>query len=248
MKRFRFRVSLTAIATVLFLGLSFSSTPSDTAVPDPHQLPLGDEAEIQDLAHWLVSGSRPGDGRFHVVLPQDLAAAAVPGPREISLFPAEPDREAERRFLQGLPYGSAISRAAERHRVDGLLIAAIVAVESEFTPGAVSPKGARGLMQVRPAVGEAYGAGDLFDPYDNVDAGSRYLGSLLAEHDGDLELTLAAYNAGPATVARYGGVPPYRETRQYIRKVLARYEEYGRRAGKAENSLLMGAGGARLGA
>ena len=248
MKRTRFRVSLTVLATVLFLGFSFSSTPSDPAVPDPHQLPPTDaDAELQDLARWMVSGERAGDHRFHVILPEDLAAATEPGPRQISLFQPGPDLEARRRFLRGLPYGTAITLAAERHRVDGLLVAAIVAVESGFTPDAVSPKGARGLMQVRPAVAEAYGAADLFDAYANVDVGSRYFGSLLAEYDGDLELTLAAYNAGPAAVARYGGVPPYRETREYVRKVLARYEEYGRGAEKAGGSPLLGSSRVRTG-
>jgi soluble lytic murein transglycosylase-like protein len=248
MKRRRFRVSLTVLAAVLFVGLTFSSTPSDTAVPDPHELPRqDDEADLQDLARWMVAGEGAGERRFHVVLPEDLVAATAPGTREISLFQPGPGPEAQRRFLHGLPYGIAISRAAERHRVDGLLVAAIVAVESGFTPEAVSPKGARGLMQVRPAVGEAYGAADLLDPYANVDVGSRYFGSLLAEYDGDLQLTLAAYNAGPAAVARYGGVPPYPETRQYVRKVLARYEEYSRRAGQAEDLLLLGTRRVRAG-
>jgi soluble lytic murein transglycosylase-like protein len=233
---------LTVFATILFMGLSFNST-SD--VPDPHQLPPEDDAaELQDLAQWMVSGGGTAARRFHVFLPEDLVAAGTPGPREVSLFQAGPDPEAQRRFLHGLPYGTAISLAAERHRVDGLFVAAIVAVESGFSPDAVSPKGARGLMQVRPAVGEAYGAGDLFDPYANVDVGSRYLGSLLAEYDGDLQLALAAYNAGPGAVARYGGIPPYRETRQYVRKVLARYEEYNRRALPPSLNLLTGREGA----
>ena len=230
MKRHGFRVSVTVLATVLFVGLSFSSTPSDPAVPDPHEIPPGDAVELQDLARWLAAGEGTADHRFHAILPQDFAAAIEPGPRQISLFEAGPDREAQRRFLHRLPYGTAISLAAERHRVDGLLVAAIVAVESGFTPDAVSPRGARGLMQVCPEVGEAYGAGDLFDPYANVDVGSRYFGSLLAEYGGNVELTLAAYNAGPAAVARYGGVPPYRETRDYVREVLARYDEYNRKA------------------
>jgi soluble lytic murein transglycosylase-like protein len=234
MNRSRFRASLTVCATVLLVGLSFGSTPSDPAVPDPHDVPPGDDAaELQDLARWMAYGEGTGDHRFHVLLPEDLVAAMAPAPREISLFQVGPDREAQRRFLHRLPYGTAISLAAERHRVDGLLVAAIVAIESGFTPGAVSPKGAKGLMQVRPDVGEEYGAKDLFDPYANVDVGSRYFGSLLAEYRGDLQMTLAAYNAGPATVARYGGVPPYRETRDYVRKVLACYEEYGRKANSA---------------
>lgn len=247
MKQRRFRVSLTAAATVLFLGLSFNSTPSDTAVPDRYEMPSQDAAaELQDLAHWMVSGDRQSADRHRVILPEDLVAAMDPRPREISLFPSGPDPEAQRRFLRGLPYGTAIVLAAERHGVDGLLVAAIVAVESGFTPGAVSHKGAKGLMQVRTAVGQAYGVDDLFDPFANVDVGSRYFGSLLAEYEGDLELTLAAYNAGPAAVARYGGIPPYRETRQYVRKVLARYEEYSRRAGETEGSLLAGSGRAGI--
>lgn len=235
MKRTRFRASLTVFATVLLVGLSFGSTPSDPAVPDPHDLPPSDDAtELQDLARWMAYGDEgAADHRFHVLLPEDLINAMAPAPREISLFQTGPDREAQRRFLHRLPYGTAISLAADRHRVDGLLVAAIVAVESGFTPDAVSPKGAKGLMQVRPAVGEAYGASDLFDPYANVDVGSRYFGSLLTEYHGDLQVTLAAYNAGPAVVARYGGVPPYRETRDYVREVLARYDEYNRKASSA---------------
>jgi len=182
----------------------------------------------------MVSGGLSGSGRFQAIRREDLEAAEAPGPREVSLFQTggyDEDAEAQRRFLRDIPYGTAISLAAERHRVDGLLLAAIVAVESGFTPGAVSPRGARGLMQIRSAVGEAYGAKNLFDPYVNVDVGCRYLNSLMKDYEGDLELALAAYNAGPAAVARYGGVPPYRETREYVRKVTARYQEYSRRAG-----------------
>ena len=240
MTRYRIRSSVTVLATVLFLGLSFNSTPSDTAVPDRHALPAQDDAaKLADLAHWMISGDRANGLRFHVFGSEDFAAATQPGPREVSLFEPGPDDESRRRFLSGLPYGTVISRAAERHRVDGLLVAAIVSVESRFIPDAVSPKGARGLMQIRPAVGEAFGASDLFDPYANVDVGSRYFGSLLAEYEGDLELTLAAYNAGPAAVARYRGIPPYRETRDYVRKVLRRYDEYTRRAGEMDGSRLV---------
>ena len=86
-------------------------------------------------------------------------------------------------------------------------------------------------MQVTPGVGEAYGAGDLFDPYVNLDVGCRYLCSLLKDSRGNLERALAAYNAGPAAVDRYDGVPPYSETRSYVREVLDLYAEYGRKAG-----------------
>ena len=244
MKQSRTRVSLAVLATVLALVISLDSTPSDTSVPAPYQQPVPqtDAAELQALAHWTITGgtgSRSAPRGFQAIRAEDLAAALAPGPQEVSLF--EPDTlghdpEARRRFLQELPYGTAISLAAERHEVDGLLLAAIVAVESGFAPEAVSPKGATGLMQVRPSVGRAYGAEDLFDPYANVDVGSRYFRSLMKDYKGDLELTLAAYNAGPAAVARYGGVPPYRETRAYVRKVLARYEEYNQRANRAKEA------------
>jgi Transglycosylase SLT domain len=241
MKRSRARVSLAVLATVLALVISLDSTPSDTSVPAPYQQPVPQEdaAVLQDLARWTVTGSRSTPHGFQAIRTEDFEAAMTSDPHEISLF--EPDTlghdpEARRRFLHSLPYGTAIAVAAERHEVDGLLMAAIVAVESGFTPEAVSPKGATGLMQVRPSVGRAYGAGDLFDPYANVDVGSRYFRSLMKDYKGDLELTLAAYNAGPAAVARYGGVPPYRETRAYVRKVLARYEEYSQRADRANRA------------
>jgi soluble lytic murein transglycosylase-like protein len=248
MERHRTRVSLAVLATALFLAISLSSTPSnstpshstfsDTALPNLHQKTAEEEeAELRELAHWMATGGRSESRRFQAIRREDFEAATASGPREVSLFnpgaPAdtEADAGARRRFLGGMPYGTAISLAAERHRVDGLLMAAIVAIESGFTPEAVSPRGARGLMQIRPAVGAAYGAKDLFDPYTNVDVGSRYFSSLMKDYEGDLELTLAAYNAGPAAVARYGGVPPYRETRAYVRKVTALYREYSRRAG-----------------
>jgi hypothetical protein len=232
MKRTRCRTVLTVLATVLFLAISFNSTSS---VPDPYEPPPRDDAtELQDLADWMVAGSRSGAGGFQAIRLEDFEAVTLPPSheRELSLFEPGPDPRARRRFLDRMPYGSAINLAAERQRVDGLLLAAIVSVESRFTPDAVSPRGAKGLMQVRPAVGEAYGAADLLDPYVNVDAGSRYFRSLMKDYKGDLELTLAAYNAGPAAVARYGGVPPFRETREYVHKVLTRYEEYNRRAAK----------------
>jgi soluble lytic murein transglycosylase-like protein len=122
--------------------------------------------------------------------------------------------------------------AAERHRVDGLLVAAIVEAESGFVPDRVSPKGAVGLMQVLPSTAGEYGEDkDLLDPRTNLDVGSRYLGRLIKNFGGDLELAVAAYNAGPGAVERYGGVPPYTETKDYVRKVLTLYDEHHQTAG-----------------
>ena len=124
-----------------------------------------------------------------------------------------------------MPYGDAISAAAERYRLDSLLLAAMVEAESRFDARVVSPRGAVGLLQVRPQLAAA---ADLFDPTVNLDVGARYFGELLHRFGGDVELALAAYNAGPNAVRRHGGVPPYRETSRYVKKVLRIYEGHQR--------------------
>jgi soluble lytic murein transglycosylase-like protein len=114
--------------------------------------------------------------------------------------------------------------AARRHGLDPGLVLAVVSVESAFRPEAVSPKGARGLMQLMPATAASLGVKDAFDPAENLDGGARHLGSLLTLFGGDLQRALAAYNAGSGAVGRYNGIPPYRETRAYVKKVLERYQ------------------------
>jgi soluble lytic murein transglycosylase-like protein len=226
MKRRMLRIPFTVSATILFLVISFNSSPINPAARDPHQVPLpsDDKVVLEDLASWMVGGRHGKD--LQVMSSTDLDAALDPEPRRFGLFPQDLGDEARRDYLEDLPYGSILAAAAERHDVDGLLLAAVVNAESGFSPRAVSPKGAVGLMQVRPSTGSIYGATDLTDPKVNVDAGCRYLRSLLETYDGDMELALAAYNAGPAAVQRYDGVPPFRETRAYIEKVLSRYERY----------------------
>jgi soluble lytic murein transglycosylase-like protein len=114
--------------------------------------------------------------------------------------------------------------AAERHGLDSELVLAVVGVESAFRPEAVSPKGAQGLMQLMPGTAASLGVEDALDPAQNLDGGVRHLGSLLSLYGGDLKRALAAYNAGEGAVARHGGIPPFRETREYVRRVLERYE------------------------
>lgn len=108
---------------------------------------------------------------------------------------------------------------AERYLLDESLVLAVIKVESNFDPKAVSRAGARGLMQLMPATAAEMGVTDIFDPAQNIAAGTQYLAKLLNAFNHDLDLALAAYNAGPATVKRYGGTPPYKETRLYVRRV-----------------------------
>lgn len=116
-----------------------------------------------------------------------------------------------------------IQEAATEHSIDPNLLAAIIKAESNFNPGAISNKGAMGLMQLMPQTARAFGAHDPFDPEENISAGVRYLKYLMESYPGQLHLSLAAYNAGPGAVDRYKGVPPYRETRDYVRRIASLY-------------------------
>lgn len=119
-------------------------------------------------------------------------------------------------------YGELIFAAARRHKVNPELVAAVMRAESAFNPRAISAKGARGLMQLMPATAKRYGvrASELFQPERNIEAGVRYLAFLIDRFAGDLPKILAGYNAGEGSVERFGGVPPYRETQSYVRKIL----------------------------
>lgn len=121
-----------------------------------------------------------------------------------------------------------IRSAASFNAVEESLIRAIIHAESAYQPDARSPKGAQGLMQLMPATAAELQVADPYDPAENIDGGTRYLSRLLAEFKGDLDLAAAAYNAGPTAVYKYGGVPPYDETREYVRRVKILYERYGK--------------------
>lgn len=122
-------------------------------------------------------------------------------------------------------FRSQIQQIALRHSLDYQLIDAVILVESAYNPKAVSPKGAMGLMQLMPATAERFNVADPFDPADNIDGGARYLRWLMQRFDGNLQLVLAAYNAGEGAVARNGNqIPPYAETQTYVKRVLGIYK------------------------
>jgi soluble lytic murein transglycosylase-like protein len=123
------------------------------------------------------------------------------------------------------PFREMVKAAAARYSVDADLIASVIAAESNFDPKAVSKKNARGLMQLLPETAARFGVQNIFDPQENIDAGTHYLRDLLARYNNDLVLALAAYNAGPERVLQFGRVPPYPETVSYIRRVKRSYEK-----------------------
>ncbi len=128
--------------------------------------------------------------------------------------------------LRGEKYDLMIHRAAQRYGVDYALVKAVIKAESNFNHQAVSRVGAKGLMQLMPSTANLLQVQDSFRPDENIDGGVRYLRYLLDVYRGDLRLALAAYNAGERAVYRYRGIPPYKETRTYVKRVLSYYEQY----------------------
>ena len=144
----------------------------------------------------------------------------VPGVAEADLAPVAELTSAWK--SEAGKFAELIEATARRHRVDPVLLMAMAAVESNFDPFAVSPKGACGILQLIPATAERFGVADVFDAGQNLNGGAGYLRWLLDRFEGETELALAAYNAGETAVDRYGGIPPYAETRNYVSRVLSR--------------------------
>ena len=156
----------------------------------------------------------------------EIAASDV-----VAIEPEEIFIPAPRMPLAQAPYGQLIQTAAQKYGVDPDLVFSVITAESNFNPNAVSRRGARGLMQLLPSTATRLGVKDIFDPGQNIDAGTRYLHELLTLYQGDLVLTVAAYNAGPGALQKYGRVPPYRETQSYIRAIR---KTYAQRKSKAD--------------
>jgi hypothetical protein len=195
------------LATVALLSLMSSASTSSSVAGVRTTLPLHLDRHFPALVALDLSTSTPAASGF-------------------------PFSGGSEDYLHSLPFGREIAHAADASRIDRLLLASVVETESSFRPDAVSPKGALGLMQLLPL---HFDAGERpFDPRVNLAVGAEYLAELERRYDGDLELALAAYHAGPGTVARYGGLPPYRETRVYIGRVLERWRAHRASAGEAQ--------------
>jgi len=148
-----------------------------------------------------ASGKRTGAGAAGNLVVQGQSRSAVAGRVEID---------------------SLVSRLGRRHGVDPKLVHAVIRQESNYDWLAISHKGARGLMQLMPGTANRFGVKDIFDPAENVEGGVKYLRHLLDRYDGDFSLALAAYNAGEGAVDRFGGIPPFRETRDYVGSISRR--------------------------
>jgi soluble lytic murein transglycosylase-like protein len=170
----------------------------------------------------ITGWQRVGDS---VRLDLDGGSVTLPAGELISVEPEEVFPASALSVVPDVPYGEQIRTAALRNGVDPLLVASIISVESNFNSRAISPKSAFGLMQLQPRTAAELSVRNLFDPAQNIEAGTHYLKELLDRYGQNLPLALAAYNAGPDRVARYRGVPPFRETQDYIRRVNARLEK-----------------------
>lgn len=159
----------------------------------------------------------PADSRYRLFLKtpaNEQSAAPVPGPA-----------------IKSAKYDGLIEKAARSAAVRPELVRAVIVVESAFNPLAISKRGAVGLMQLRPSTARRYGVANAFDPEQNIRAGAHYLSDLIARYDNQIELALAAYNAGEDAVERYGRrIPPFAETRQYVPAVLRVYRSLLSRA------------------
>jgi soluble lytic murein transglycosylase-like protein len=192
--------------------------------------PLSARADIAVLANghtMKVNGVRQDQGMVWLAL-KDGGEIALPV-AEVRGLVADEVMDEVMEEIAAAPAGSDITAlataAARRHGLEPALVLAVVQVESAFRPHAISPKGAQGLMQLMPPTARELGVKDAFDPEQNLDGGARYLRQLLVRYKGDVKRALAAYNAGPGAVDRHQGVPPYRETRQYVRRVLDKYKK-----------------------
>jgi len=178
------------------VALAALAAASTTSTADVHLVRKADGSAVifnQVGSGWLVNGRAPSDAYL-----------------------------AERRAAPG-PWDDAIRAASLRHGVDPQIVKSVMLVESNFNPRAVSRKGARGLMQLMPETARRFGVTDRFDPLENLRGGVEYLAGLLRLFSGDVTLALAAYNAGENAVARHAGVPPFAETREYVRRALVAY-------------------------
>lgn len=194
------------------LGEDAGNTRTETT--SLFQAMLGDALSVSALRTSDIGTSSLGLGTMASLLSSGVHIGESTGelPFNISNEPSK-----------GTKFDNSIREAAAAYDVPEKLIRAVIKQESGFDPYAVSMAGASGLMQLMPATASWLGVNNVFDPHENIMGGTKYLRNMLTKYDGDVTLALAAYNAGPGNVDKYGGIPPFEETNNYVNKVLEQY-------------------------
>jgi soluble lytic murein transglycosylase-like protein len=196
--------------------LLFTLIAAVAAAPLAH----ADYAVLRSGARIHITGYEESDGRITLNFAGGSAQIDA-----VDLVSVEPEEQFAAvpvpAATSSQPFANLIHDAATKTGVDEKLITRVIAEESNFNPRAVSRKNAQGLMQLLPETAARYSVANIFDPAQNIDAGTRYLKDLLARYSGNLKLALAAYNAGPDVVDRYAGIPPYAETQKYVSRITA---------------------------
>jgi soluble lytic murein transglycosylase-like protein len=204
-----------------------------TAAHARERITLHNGFELECLHHETLDATHvrlylPGENNYQDLPANDIASVEIiPDPPPPLPAPAKPPA------TQDLDIHTLLTRAGTQHNIDRELLASIVHAESAGNTHAVSRTGARGLMQLMPGTARELGVDDPTRPDENINGGTTYLDSLLTRYHDNLALALAAYNAGPAAVDRYHGIPPYRETRAYVLRVMT---EFKRRSAAAHTS------------
>ncbi|MHC4459042.1 MAG: lytic transglycosylase domain-containing protein [Planctomycetota bacterium] len=232
-------MALWVLVVTMTVAVYMASVSPEPYRPQP-RIEISALPQFQPELYWLPiisdneSANKPDP---EMVTADHTPEAVAPGsPAPISAKPAAavsdlPPRPATTSQLDYVKkserlYHPIILQAASRYQVDPAIVKAIIMAESSYNPKAVSKRGARGLMQLMPKTAEEMGVEDIFNPEHNINGGVRYHKKLLNKFKGDIKLALAAYNAGMSKVREHNGVPPYKSTRHYIKKVFEYYQYY----------------------
>jgi hypothetical protein len=204
------------LAATLGLGLAFAATTHAEIVHLSSGRTLSVKSHRVDGETVVLTLRGGGEVNIDRTLVTRIDPDEVPYPEPVLEGAAPPQAPS----LEGTPYGEIIASMSEAHGVDPHLVRALIQVESNYRPRARSPKGAMGLMQLMPSTAREYKVRNPYDPKANIAAGVKHLKSLL-DRLGAVDLALAAYNAGEGAVRKFNGIPPYRETRNYVSKILS---------------------------
>jgi soluble lytic murein transglycosylase-like protein len=223
MKRRILQFGLRLGTVVLFTGSVFAANPS-VPTRTVYDATLSNGFTIHHLRHETVGLNTrlyTSESSFIDVPSSDIVDMAESQEEQVQA--AAPEFQAPSAAVKTdvkADVKDVVAAASYKHQIDADFINSVIHAESGFNPHAISPKGARGLMQLMPGTATQLGVNDPFNPAANVDAGTKYLRELLLRYNGDLAKTLAAYNAGPGRVEQYHGVPPYHETRAYVTRII----------------------------